>query len=387
MSDPENCALDAHGNLKDAANIQWFNSPSDKNPIGSTSAPAESEPESEDDLPTIAAIKPGLKGKAPATHVGGKRVIKPSRKLREQSSKAVHSFFKKTFTVGRASTSKSSPDKAAADEGLNDEVPEPEAESSRKRQRPATSKGPAAKKHVKKTNQSQASDATGDTESTADDETEPEDANQSKYEQMKADAERDRQPKRKHNHRGQDERTQDIRTCFTKATREIDGKMRDGHICEICKHRGSSEADCFYTGRNSTLRMHIAWSWKTHGSIYLEKCDALGIKPNDHACPVEDDDDDEQGPQQAKLDGFVRSTPKWTKEGLLEHIVQFVVEDDQAFTLVDKKSFRGILKYQRPATKESDIPHHTKLQEEVIYKAQVIEKRLRDHFKDVVTTG
>ncbi|RDB17036.1 hypothetical protein Hypma_002042 [Hypsizygus marmoreus] len=170
MSNPENCALDAHRNLKDAANI-----PSDKNPIGSTSAPAECEPESKDDLSTIAVIKPGLKGKAPATHVGGKHVIKPSHNLHEQSSKAVHSFFKKTFT-----------DKAAADEGLNGKVPEPEAEAHEE-------------------NEPKPSNATGDTESTANDKTEPEDANQSKYEQMKADAEHDHQPKHKHNLRGQDE--------------------------------------------------------------------------------------------------------------------------------------------------------------------------------------
>ncbi|KAF8502580.1 hypothetical protein F5888DRAFT_1904208 [Russula emetica] len=32
-SDPDQCALDENGQLKDANNIQWFNSPSDKTPI------------------------------------------------------------------------------------------------------------------------------------------------------------------------------------------------------------------------------------------------------------------------------------------------------------------------------------------------------------------
>jgi hypothetical protein len=32
-SDPDQCALDENGQLKDAEDIQWFNSPGDKNPI------------------------------------------------------------------------------------------------------------------------------------------------------------------------------------------------------------------------------------------------------------------------------------------------------------------------------------------------------------------
>jgi hypothetical protein len=32
-SDPDQCALDENGQLKDANNIRWFNSPSDKTPI------------------------------------------------------------------------------------------------------------------------------------------------------------------------------------------------------------------------------------------------------------------------------------------------------------------------------------------------------------------
>ena len=32
---------------------------------------------------------------------------------------------------------------------------------------------------------------------------------------------------------------------------------------------------------------------------------------------------------QANLDGFVKSVPKWSKEGLLEHIIDLVVSDNQ----------------------------------------------------------
>ena len=37
---------------------------------------------------------------------------------------------------------------------------------------------------------------------------------------------------------------------------------------------------------------------------------------------------------QASLDGFVQSIAKWSKEGLLEHIVEFVVQEDQVSFIV-----------------------------------------------------
>lgn len=42
------------------------------------------------------------------------------------------------------------------------------------------------------------------------------------------------QPTRNHNHRGQDERTRDLRAMFTKATRTNDQKTENGHICNVC---------------------------------------------------------------------------------------------------------------------------------------------------------
>ncbi|KAG6912948.1 hypothetical protein DXG01_010873 [Tephrocybe rancida] len=92
---------------------------------------------------------------------------------------------------------------------------------------------------------------------------------------------------------------------------------------------------------------------------------------------------EEEDDSQTKLDGRVEGVPKWTSEGLLDHIMEFIVSNNQAFRLIEKKSFRGILKYQRPSTKESDIPKRTKLQEEIIYKSKVVEMRLKEHFKDI----
>lgn len=66
------------------------------------------------------------------------------------------------------------------------------------------------------------------------------------------------------------------------------------------------------------------------------------MEPNPRCLPAPKEKEDvDTGATQSLLGDFVKSTPKWTKEGLLEHIVEFVV-----------------LKYQQLATKEEDIPKH-----------------------------
>ena len=49
--------------------------------------------------------------------------------------------------------------------------------------------------------------------------------------------------------------------------------------------------------------------------------------------------------------------------------------------MVEKESFRGLLKYQCPGMKDSDIPHRTILREEVMHKARIVMHRLRERFK------
>ncbi|KIK76327.1 hypothetical protein PAXRUDRAFT_18293 [Paxillus rubicundulus Ve08.2h10] len=47
----------------------------------------------------------------------------------------------------------------------------------------------------------------------------------------------------------------------------------------------------------------------------------------------------DQDHTQMELDGFVFPVSKWTKEGLLDHIMEFVITEDQSYTVVDKGSF------------------------------------------------
>src|SRR6266481_813297 len=83
----------------------------------------------------------------------------------------------------------------------------------------------------------------------------------------------------------------------------------------------------------------------------------------------------------------VASVPKWTRYGLLDHIMELIVQYDavsqnthgvlvelmamlfQAFLLVECPSFRRLLTYQRPQTSERDIPHHTLVRQELMAKA------------------
>ncbi|PSS37302.1 hypothetical protein PHLCEN_2v854, partial [Hermanssonia centrifuga] len=54
-----------------------------------------------------------------------------------------------------------------------------------------------------------------------------------------------------------------------------------------------------------------------------------------------------------------------------------------AFRLVEKGAFRRLLQYQRPQTKDTEIPHRTFVREEIMQKASDVEAQLREVFKDI----
>lgn len=103
-------------------------------------------------------------------------------------------------------------------------------------------------------------------------------------------------------------------------------------IYYLYRHNQVPESGCWFTGGVSSLHKHIARNWDTHGKIYLAKCKAGGITPN-HFAILEGVDLEggeiasNQGHTQTSLDGFVHPVVKWTKEGLLDHIIKFVVTE------------------------------------------------------------
>lgn len=50
----------------------------------------------------------------------------------------------------------------------------------------------------------------------------------------------------------------------------------------------------------------------------------------------------------------------------------------QAFQLVDKGAFRRLLMFTRPSLSEKDIPHRSKIQKEILRRAEVAEGKVRE---------
>ena len=144
---------------------------------------------------------------------------------------------------------------------------------------------------------------------------------------------------------------------------------------------------------------------KTHFAVYKQKCEAANVSINSRAIP-----DDEEGgtlkcgsrffpfinlimflhpSSQTTLDAsLVPKIPHYTKTGLLEHIIELIVSEDEVYTffflfshaeylctsqairLVDRKPFRHLLLFMRPQTPEHDIPHRSKVTDEIVKRAE-----------------
>ncbi|KAF8879217.1 hypothetical protein CPB84DRAFT_1751722 [Gymnopilus junonius] len=357
--DPDAPALNTDGTLKDASEIQWFNSPSDEHrTINLKDSDAQkkckhadslahgSDTDSEDGLPR--SVLTGLKGKSPARQLMAKEC----------------GFYEKRFTV---SLGKDNDSMTATSSSMT-----VKAKPTQPKPKKTQPKPPPTTRH---TDDDMTEDNTevDEGDESGNEQDMDEDPLQ-KYLRMRDVIQAERMPARKHFHQGEDPRTQDICEMFTpgELKDKASDKSKKGHICKGCVAMGHSEKNSFFSGDNSMLRTHVCWNWGTHGKMYLKIYQKMGIKPNEHALPNPEDMPSDTT-MQTHLDGFIQATPnvKWSKEGLLEHILDFIISGDQSFRVVEEKPFRKLLKYQHPATQESDIPHRTKIWEEVIEKANL----------------
>ena len=83
---------------------------------------------------------------------------------------------------------------------------------------------------------------------------------------------------------------------------------------------------------------------------------------------------------QTTLDGVVMSQPhaaRFSTWGLIDHIIELVVSEDDAFYLLDKPVFRQLLHFLRPALAMKDIPHRTKIREEILARAAQAKSKLK----------
>ena len=72
---------------------------------------------------------------------------------------------------------------------------------------------------------------------------------------------------------------------------------------------------------------------------------------------------------QSTLDGMVMSQPHvapFLTWGLVEHMVELIVSEDNAFYLLDKSAFHQLIHYLWPTLTIKDIPHCTRIREEVL---------------------
>ena len=72
---------------------------------------------------------------------------------------------------------------------------------------------------------------------------------------------------------------------------------------------------------------------------------------------------------QTTLDGSFTRQPHvapFSSQGMVDHLVQLIVTEDEAFYLLEKPAFWQLLLYLRPTLTDRDIPHCTKIREEVL---------------------
>ncbi|KAG1900995.1 uncharacterized protein F5891DRAFT_1188091 [Suillus fuscotomentosus] len=113
-----------------------------------------------------------------------------------------------------------------------------------------------------------------------------------------------------------------------------------------------------FHGGTSMLRTHVVHNKKTHFQVYRQWCEAGGITMHPRAIPPSQDLMETQMTLDASL---VLRPPAFTKDSLLEYIMELIVTEDKAIQLIDKPAFRCLLQYARPSLTEKDILHCTKL--------------------------
>ncbi|THG95518.1 hypothetical protein EW026_g6148 [Hermanssonia centrifuga] len=408
MATEDNCAIGPDGALKDASEMDWQHSETEDQPAAdAASSTLNASARQHSKSPLLSTLRPS-RLKKPTW----KKAEATGNAARTSVSSTIKGFFKPRGTdtesvakEAQISVSALEPPKptssqfalakrqvlrkkaAAGDGSSTDEsssVEEIDIPTTKKRRTYSTSSHAASGMDIDIEGGASMPDVNADGDNAeSDNESEPGDK-VTAYERMRQEKDEETQTSKKRSTRDDDEQTRDVRTIFKPDTRlHKDGKEEKGHWCRVCRDRKMKNEDCWFTGGVSSLRTHIKRKWASHGARYLRKCAEQGLTPNHLAVPKPTTEDLNEGGSKPTLDSFVKKVPKWTQQGLLDHIVELIVSDDQAFRLVEKAAFRRLLQYQRPQTKDTEIPHHTFVREEIMRKASDVEARLREVFKDI----
>ena len=64
--------------------------------------------------------------------------------------------------------------------------------------------------------------------------------------------------------------------------------------------------------------------------------------------------------------------------GFVDHLVELIVSEDDAFYLLNKPAFYQLIHYLQPSLTIKDIPYHTKICEEVLAHAVLAKTKLKE---------
>ncbi|KAF8256624.1 hypothetical protein EI94DRAFT_1710730 [Lactarius quietus] len=163
-----------------------------------------------------------------------------------------------------------------------------------------------------------------------------------------------------------------------------DGKHLDSGVdacfCWLCKK---------WLLRNvSTCHTHIIRHWGTHEGWYLAGCQRERVEPNERimSTVMKAGKGAETQKQESLEKWTVDKVPLWSKVGLMEYIIELVVVDDQAISLVDRAAFHRLLLFQHPTLMDHDIPHCSSVVKAIHDKAHKVRETVKELFAPVTPT-
>ncbi|KDQ12617.1 hypothetical protein BOTBODRAFT_176297 [Botryobasidium botryosum FD-172 SS1] len=128
---------------------------------------------------------------------------------------------------------------------------------------------------------------------------------------------------------GEDKHTLDINLMFMSLYDE-ETKMCLSCTCNVCRDSYDKLVVFSTTSSVTTLRTHISREGGKHYETYLVLCQECKIQLHRHCLPSGGTPADSESVQ-SSLDSFLVKGRPFSKEGLLSHIIELIVTDDQVF--------------------------------------------------------
>ncbi|KAI0919445.1 hypothetical protein AcV7_006181 [Taiwanofungus camphoratus] len=167
----------------------------------------------------------------------------------------------------------------------------------------------------------------------------------------------------------------DINFFFEKvAPRDRNDKTKRT-VCKLCKQSHESTLSTWPESRrytfststsNTSLRVHLE---RYHEDIYLSKCTEFGWLMQ---LPKRREREKEAKALSVKAEQLAAINQSGVSRGLFslsefhQHLIRFIVADDQSLNVVQCPEFRSLLLYLREDLQEKDIPRRTKVRELII---------------------